>query len=106
MKIKNMMMICLLELFLLSYILIRNKHIFFVCRLANIFGRNHENSPAREMTIDNKSNRPPLSKEEKPSSKNMPTKTSCRGLNHTTKDTTEERKPTVELFDALYNLCK
>ena len=82
---------------LLSYKLIRSNHIFFICRLANIFGRNHERSSAREMTINEKSNPSLLSKDESPTSKDMPT---------TTEDIAEERELTVELFEALNNLRK
>ena len=104
--IKMMMMINLLETFLLSNRPIRNKHVIFVCRLANMFVRNRKRSPSRELTIYEKSNQSPLSKDERPSSKDMPAKDSCRGLTHIRKDTAKEREPTIELSEALDNLCK
>ena len=72
-----------------------------------MFGRNHDKTPARELIDDDKSN---PSKDESPSSKVMPTIDSCRYLNHTRKENAEEnaedREHTIELFEALNNLCK
>ena len=67
--------------------------------------RNRERNPARELTINDNFNQSPLSTDEDPSSKDMPTD-SCRGLTHTRKDIAKEREPTIELSEAIDYLCK